>query len=70
MEMAKEPSHKVVDKEIAYRIGIQGSAANKLTQEELKVVYSITPSLKPVPGQQVMVQQWDAIEVDIDGRTF
>jgi len=33
------------------------------------VVYSITPSLKPVPGKQVMVQQWDAIEDDIDGRT-
>ena len=23
-----------------------------------------------IPGQQVMVQQWEAIEIDIDGRTF
>ena len=22
-----------------------------------------------IPGQQVMVQQWEAIEIDIDGRT-
>jgi len=25
---------------------------------------------KRLPGQQVMVQQWEAIEIDIDGRTF
>ena len=23
-----------------------------------------------LPGKQVMVQQWEAIEIDIDGRTF
>ena len=47
MEMAKEPSHEVVDKEVAYRIGVEESAANKLTEDELRVVYQMAPSLKP-----------------------
>ena len=47
MEMAKEPSHEVVDKEVAYRIGVEEAAANKLSQDELRVVYQLTPSLKP-----------------------
>jgi len=47
MEMAKEPSHEVVDKEVAYRIGVEEAAANKLSQDELRVVYQMTPSLKP-----------------------
>ena len=47
IEMAKEPSHEVVDKEVAYRIGVEESAANKLTEDELRVVYQMTPSLKP-----------------------
>ena len=47
MEMSKEPSHEVVDKEVAYRIGVEESAANKLTEAELRVVYQLTPSIKP-----------------------
>ena len=47
MEMATEPSHEVVDKEVAYRIGVEESAANKLTEDELRVVYQFTPSIKP-----------------------
>jgi uncharacterized protein YaaQ len=47
MEMAKEPSHEVVDKEVAYRIGVEEGAANKLSQDELRVVYQLTPSIKP-----------------------
>ena len=47
MEMAKEPSHEVVDKEVAYRIGVEEAAANKLSQDELRVVYQLTPSIKP-----------------------
>ena len=37
MEMAKEPSHEVVDKEVAYRIGVEEAAANKLSQDEALV---------------------------------
>jgi len=47
MEMAKEPSHEVVDKEVAYRIEVEEAAANKLSQDELRVVYQLTPSIKP-----------------------
>ena len=36
-----------VQKEVAYRIGVEESAANKLTEDELRVVYQMTPSLKP-----------------------
>ena len=46
MEMAKEPSHEVVDKEVAYRIGVEEAAANKLTEDELRLVYQLTPSIK------------------------
>jgi len=34
----------------------------------LEAAYKTGP--KPVPGKQAMVQQWEAIEIDIDGRTF
>jgi hypothetical protein len=46
-EMAQEPSHEVVDREVAYRIGVEEAAANKLSQDKLRVVYQMTPSLKP-----------------------
>jgi hypothetical protein len=36
-----------VQKEVAYRIGVQEAAANKLTEDELRVVYQLTPSIKP-----------------------
>ncbi len=36
-----------VQKEVAYRIGVQEAAANKLTEDELRVVYQLTHSIKP-----------------------
>ena len=36
-----------VQKEVAYRIGVEEAAANKLTEDELRVVYQLTPSIKP-----------------------
>ena len=39
LEMAQEPSHEVVDNEVAYRIKIEEAAANKLTEAELEPVY-------------------------------
>ena len=38
-DMQSEPSHEVVNKEIAYRWSQETSAMGKLSQEELKMVY-------------------------------
>jgi hypothetical protein len=38
-DMQSEPSHEVVNKEIAYRWSQETSAMGKLSQEELEMVY-------------------------------
>ena len=38
-DMQSEPSHQVVDNEIAYRWSQEESAMGKLTNEEMEVVY-------------------------------
>ena len=38
-DMQSEPSHEVVNKEIAYRWSQETSAMGKLNQEELEMVY-------------------------------
>ena len=38
-DMQSEPSHEVVNKEIAYRWSQEVSAMGKLSQEELEMVY-------------------------------
>jgi len=38
----------IAHKEAAYRIGVEEATANKLTQEELKVVYSMTQASSQV----------------------
>ena len=40
-DMQSEPSHKVVNNEIAYRWSQEVSAMGKLSQEELEMVYKI-----------------------------
>ena len=40
-DMQSEPSHEVVNKEIAYRWSQEVSAMGKLSQEELEMVYKI-----------------------------
>ena len=40
-DMQSEPSHEVVNKEIAYRWSQEVSAMGKLRQEELEMVYKI-----------------------------
>ena len=44
-DMQSEPSHEVVNKEIAYRWSQETSAMRKLSQEELEMVYKT--SMKP-----------------------
>ena len=40
-DMQSEPSHEVVNNEIAYRWSQEVSAMGKLSQEELEMVYKI-----------------------------
>ena len=40
-DMQSEPSHEVVNKEIAYRWSQEVAAMGKLSQEELEMVYKI-----------------------------
>ena len=40
-DMQNEPSHEVVNNEIAYRWSQEVSAMGKLSQEELEMVYKI-----------------------------
>ena len=37
MDMAKEPSQEAVDREIAYRKGLESAAVGKMTQDEALV---------------------------------
>ena len=39
MEMAEEPSHEVVDNEVAYRIKVEEAAMGRLSDAELETVY-------------------------------
>ena len=39
LDMSREPSHEVVDKEIQYRLAQEKSALNKMSEAEAEVAY-------------------------------
>ena len=48
MESSKEPSHKLVGKEVVYLIDVTSTPINKLPQDELQVNYLMAPSVEPI----------------------
>ena len=48
MESSKEPSHKLVGKEVVYLIYVTSTPINMLPQDELQVDYLMAPSVGPI----------------------
>ncbi len=48
MESSKEPSHKLVGKEVVYLIAVPFTPINTLPQGKLQVDYLMAPSIEPI----------------------
>ena len=48
MESSKEPSHKLVGKEVVYLIDVPSTPINTLPQDKRQVDYLMAPSIEPI----------------------